>query len=42
MPDECTLIDDMKANLDIAKKIGMKTILIKNHNLSEELEKLIK
>lgn len=40
-PDECTLIDDMNENLKMAKKIGMKTILVKNHNLSKVLEKLI-
>lgn len=40
-PDECTMIDDMNENLKMAKKIGMKTILIKNHNLADKLEKLI-
>lgn len=40
-PDECTMIDDMRENLNMAKKIGMKTILVKKNNLSNILEKLL-
>lgn len=39
--DECVYIDDQEKNIIPAKKLGMKTILFKNHNqLIKDLKKL--
>ncbi|MHC1691005.1 MAG: HAD family hydrolase [Bacteroidales bacterium] len=37
-PDETLFVDDSKANLDTAEKLGIKTVLItQQHNLTEDL-----
>ena len=37
-PDETLFVDDSKANLEAAEKLGIKTVLItQQHNLTEDL-----
>ena len=41
IPEECLFIDDMKMNIETAKRLGMNTIWFReNINIKEELEKM--
>jgi putative hydrolase of the HAD superfamily len=31
VPSECVFLDDLEANLETAQKLGIHTILVKNH-----------